>query len=117
MAKATIGLYWWGHGRIWFMSMEKMEVITEGMAKRFFAEVEKHQENKGRAFWPFQMTRLQTLRKFICRGGMDSLTAGREREEIPFSFAACYNGITRKGKEGKHDVCKDELEGSKGKVR
>ena len=77
---------------------------------------------------------------------MDSLTAGREREEIPFSFAAyvlrtckvwyrmarirsphllaalpklninftgcaidnftaaCYNGITRKGKEGKHDV-------------
>ena len=31
--------------------------------------------------------------------------------------AACYNGITRKGKEGKHDVCKDELEGSKGKVR
>ena len=31
--------------------------------------------------------------------------------------AACYNGITRKGKEGKHDVCKDELEGSKGKVQ
>lgn len=31
--------------------------------------------------------------------------------------AACYNGITRKGKEGKHNVCKDELEGSKGKVR
>ena len=31
--------------------------------------------------------------------------------------AACYNGITRKGKEGKHDVCKDELEGSKGKIR
>lgn len=87
---------------------------------------------------------------------MDSLTAGREREEIPFfaalrtckvwhrmarfrspyllaalpklninftgcaidNFAAaCYNGITRKGKEGKHDVCKDELEGSKGKVQ
>ena len=31
---ATIGLYWWGHGR---MPMEK---ITEEMAKRFFAEVE-----------------------------------------------------------------------------
>lgn len=37
----TLGLYWWGHGRIWFMPTEKMEVITEEMAKRFFAEVEK----------------------------------------------------------------------------
>ena len=36
-----IGLYWWGYGRIWFMPMEKKEVITEEMAKRFFAEVEK----------------------------------------------------------------------------
>lgn len=45
---ATLGLYWWGHGRIWFMPMEKMEVITEEMAKRFFAEVEKHQKNEGR---------------------------------------------------------------------
>lgn len=35
---ATLGLYWWGYGRIWFMPMEK---ITEEMAKRFFAEVEK----------------------------------------------------------------------------
>lgn len=35
---ATFGLYWWGYGR---MPMEKMEVITEEMAKRFFAEVEK----------------------------------------------------------------------------
>lgn len=38
---ATIGLYWWGHGRIWFMPMEKMEVITEEMAKHFFTAVEK----------------------------------------------------------------------------
>lgn len=37
---ATLGLYWWGFRRIWFMPMEKKEVITEEMAKRFFAEVE-----------------------------------------------------------------------------
>lgn len=35
---ATLGLYWWGCRR---MPMEKKEVITEEMAKRFFAEVEK----------------------------------------------------------------------------
>lgn len=35
-----MGLYWWGFRRIWFMPMEKMEVITEEMAKRFFAAVE-----------------------------------------------------------------------------
>lgn len=49
-----MGLYWWGFRRIWFMPMEKMEVITEEMAKRFFrgggkADREKHQENEGRA--------------------------------------------------------------------
>lgn len=36
-----MGLYWWGFRRIWFMPMEKKEVITEEMAKRFFAAVEK----------------------------------------------------------------------------
>lgn len=39
----------WGFRRIWFMPMEKKEVITLELAKRFFAEVEKHQENEGRA--------------------------------------------------------------------
>ena len=34
---ATLGLYWWGFRR---MPMEKMEIITEEMAKLFFAEVE-----------------------------------------------------------------------------
>lgn len=33
------GLYWWGFRRIWFMPMEKKEVITLELAKRFFAMV------------------------------------------------------------------------------
>lgn len=90
---AILGLYWWGHGR---MPTEKMEV----MAKRFFAEVEKHQKNEGRAgmggntfangarILAFSNDEITDTTEIICRGGMDSLTAGREREEIPFSFAA-----------------------------
>lgn len=74
-----MGLYWWGHGR---MPMEKKEVITEEMTKRFFAAVEKKMGKSikrtrdalewveihlrmARAFWHFSMTRLQTLRKFV----------------------------------------------------
>ena len=38
---ATLDLYGWGHGSIWFMPMEKKEAITLELAKRFFAEVEK----------------------------------------------------------------------------
>ena len=52
---ATIGLYWWGHGR---MPMEKM-------AKRFFAEV----EWKGKKF-PFLLPHMYYGRvKFgiVCR--------------------------------------------------
>ena len=99
------GLYWWGYGRIWFMPTEKMEVITEEMAKRFFAAVEKRTGKSirrtrdalewvemreytfanGARILAFSNDEITDTTEIICRGGMDSLTAGRE---IPFSFAA-----------------------------